>query len=71
MYDITDFVAQHPGGPQRIMLAAGGSVDSFWAMYAQHQQEQVLKMLEEMRIGDLVRPCCPMLHSLAACPLQA
>ena len=26
----TDFVQSHPGGPQRIMLAAGGSVDSFW-----------------------------------------
>ena len=30
VYDITDFIEQHPGGAARIMLAAGGSVDSFW-----------------------------------------
>ena len=30
VYDITNFIEQHPGGAARIMLAAGGSVDSFW-----------------------------------------
>ena len=40
------------------MLAAGGSVDSFWAMYQQHQQEQVLKLLEGYRIGNLVSEVC-------------
>ena len=37
------------------MLAAGGSVDSFWAMYAQHKTQQVQQLLEGYRIGDLVR----------------
>ncbi len=34
VYDITDFVAQHPGGASKIMLAAGGAVDPFWNMCA-------------------------------------
>ncbi len=55
MYDITDFIGQHPGGAKRIMLAAGGSVDSFWAMYAQHQKKEVAELLEGYRIGSLVR----------------
>ena len=55
VYDITDFIGQHPGGAKRIMLAAGGSVDSFWAMYAQHQKKEVSELLEGYRIGSLVR----------------
>jgi len=55
VYDITDFIGQHPGGAKRIMLAAGGSVDSFWAMYAQHQKKEVSDLLEGYRIGSLVR----------------
>ena len=58
MYDITEFVGQHPGGAKRIMLAAGGSVDSFWAMYAQHQKKEVAQLLEAYRIGSLVRARC-------------
>ena len=51
-------VDQHPGGGARIMLAAGGAIDPFWAMYAQHQTAEVRKLLETYRIGDLVRHCC-------------
>lgn len=36
------------------MLAAGGAIDPFWAMYAQHQNAEVRKILETYRIGDLV-----------------
>ena len=39
------------------MLAAGGAIDPFWAMYAQHQTAEVRKLLETYRIGDLVRQC--------------
>lgn len=41
VYDVTKFVEQHPGGAQRLMLAAGGAIDPFWAMYQQHNNEQV------------------------------
>jgi sulfite oxidase len=35
VYDVTEWLDQHPGGAQRLMLAAGGAIDPFWAMYAQ------------------------------------
>ena len=40
VYDVTKFVEQHPGGTARIMLAAGGAIDPFWAMYQQHNTDQ-------------------------------
>ncbi len=51
-------VDQHPGGGARIMLAAGGAIDPFWAMYAQHKTAEVRKILESYRIGDLVSTSC-------------
>ncbi len=54
VYDVTDFLDMHPGGAQRLMLAAGGAIDPFWAMYAQHNTEEVRNMLEGYRIGELV-----------------
>jgi sulfite oxidase len=41
VYDITEFVESHPGGPDKIVLAAGGPLEPYWAMYAQHKQQQV------------------------------
>ena len=53
VYDITDFLARHPGS-KNILMAAGGSVEPFWEIYAVHKNNmQVLNMLEEYRIGNL------------------
>lgn len=52
VYDITDFIELHPGG-ERIMLAAGGALEPFWAMYAVHKQEHVLDILKGYKIGEL------------------
>ncbi len=30
VYDITDFIKDHPGGSDRVQLAAGGPVEPFW-----------------------------------------
>lgn len=38
VYDITDFLANHPGGVDKIMTAAGGALEPFWALYRQHLQ---------------------------------
>ena len=34
-------------------MAAGGSVEPFWSLYAQHKTEQVMKILESLRIGNV------------------
>jgi sulfite oxidase len=52
VYDVTEFVPSHPGG-NVILLAAGGSVEPFWDMYAQHREAFVYELLEEMRVGNL------------------
>ncbi|RWS17559.1 putative sulfite oxidase-like protein [Dinothrombium tinctorium] len=52
VYDVTDFVHEHPGG-DNIMMGAGGAVDPFWELYAVHKNEKVLDILEKYRIGNL------------------
>lgn len=41
MYDVTDWADIHPGGTSKLMLAAGGAIDPFWALYQQHNTAQV------------------------------
>ena len=55
VYDITEFVEAHPGGVEKIMMSAGGAIDPFWALYAQHKTESVLEVLSGFRIGTLYR----------------
>ena len=50
VYDITEFVAMHPGG-DKILLAAGGALEPFWALYAVHSQDHVLEILSEYKVG--------------------
>lgn len=52
VYDITDFIAKHPGG-DNIMLGAGSAIDPFWAIYQQHNNKEILTLLEFYRIGNL------------------
>ncbi|XP_059477284.1 sulfite oxidase [Neocloeon triangulifer] len=53
VYDITEFIPKHPGGGEKIMMAAGGSVDPFWMIYGVHRNQDILNMLEQYRIGNL------------------
>jgi sulfite oxidase len=53
VYDVTDFIKQHPGGSERIMLAAGSSVDPFWTLYQQHFTKDVQAILKQYQIGRL------------------
>ena len=55
VYDITAFINAHPGGAQKIRLAAGGSVEPFWRVYKQHLEEDagVASILAELRVGTL------------------
>jgi sulfite oxidase len=52
VYDITDFIESHPGG-EKILLAAGNGIDTFWKMYPQHMTPEVIKILESLRVGNL------------------
>jgi sulfite oxidase len=45
VYDITEFVKVHPGGADKIMMAAGGSIDPFWEMYPFHKVDSVKSLL--------------------------
>jgi cytochrome b involved in lipid metabolism len=54
VYDITKFVHNHPGG-DKILMAAGGSVEPFWLMYAVHNTPETLALLEQHRIGKVIR----------------
>mmetsp|Transcript_9427 Transcript_9427/g.34598 ORF Transcript_9427/g.34598 Transcript_9427/m.34598 type:complete len:574 (-) Transcript_9427:105-1826(-) len=54
VYDITDFIANHPGGADKIILAAGKDVEAFWHIYRQHYNSDTpLKIMEELQIGVL------------------
>uniref|UniRef100_A0A1L8EIL4 sulfite oxidase n=1 Tax=Haematobia irritans TaxID=7368 RepID=A0A1L8EIL4_HAEIR len=52
VYDITKFIPKHPGS-DKIMLGAGSAIDPFWAIYQQHNTEEILTMLEKYRIGNI------------------
>lgn len=41
VYDITEFIASHPGGASRISMAAGGALEPFWKLYALHMKDEV------------------------------
>ena len=54
VYDITKFVVNHPGGQDKIMLAAGGDIEKFWNLYKQHlNNKYAMEILAEMYIGVL------------------
>ncbi|POM81716.1 Sulfite oxidase [Phytophthora palmivora] len=63
VYDITKFIASHPGGT-KILLAAGNSIDPFWQLYAAHNHADVHKILETLRIGNLREEDVKMLEKL-------
>ncbi|KAJ3412338.1 hypothetical protein HDV05_000935 [Chytridiales sp. JEL 0842] len=53
VYDISEFIPIHPGG-EKILLAAGQSIDPFWAIFSVHNTKETRALLETYRIGDLV-----------------
>jgi sulfite oxidase len=53
VYDVSRFVAMHPGGAAKLLLAAGGALEPYWALYAQHAKPEVRALLETYRIGRL------------------
>ncbi|KIW95238.1 uncharacterized protein Z519_03822 [Cladophialophora bantiana CBS 173.52] len=52
VFDITDWIAAHPGGPV-ILHAVGCSIDPYWNIFTIHQKQDVYDVLEEYFIGDI------------------
>lgn len=53
VYDVTNFVPQHPGGKEKILQAAGSQVESFWNIYRQHYTENITILLRKYKIGEI------------------
>ena len=50
---MTDFIPLHPGA-DKLLLAAGGSIEPFWDILAVHKENQAIHdRLESYRIGNL------------------
>ncbi|KAJ0159082.1 Sulfite oxidase [Colletotrichum tanaceti] len=64
VYDITDWVAAHPGGDV-ILRAAGGAVEPYWDIFSIHRQQidSVLAILEGYKIGEVDAADLPLLLS--------
>ena len=53
VYDVTDFLPLHPGA-DKLLLAAGGSIEPFWDILAVHKENQAIHdRLESYRIGNI------------------
>eukprot|EP00977_Amphora_coffeiformis_P003825 scaffold766_cov179-Amphora_coffeaeformis.AAC.8 len=54
VYDTTDFIANHPGGSEKIMMAAGSAIEPYWYTYRQHFASDLpMRLMEHMAIGRL------------------
>ena len=40
VYDVTEFIAEHPGG-DKLLIGAGGPIEPFWSLYAVHKKPYV------------------------------
>lgn len=52
VYDITDWIPNHPGG-EVILRAAGGSIDQYWKIFSIHEKQDVYDILDQYKIGRL------------------
>lgn len=54
IYDVTDFIPNHPGGSEKIMQAAGTAIEPFWYLYRQHFASDLpMKLMEHLAVGRL------------------
>ncbi|KAK4540681.1 hypothetical protein LTR36_009012 [Oleoguttula mirabilis] len=52
VYDVTDWVPNHPGG-EVILRAVGGSLEPYWNIFTIHQKQDVYDILEQYFIGKI------------------
>ena len=52
VYDITDWVPNHPGG-EVILRAVGGNIEPYWNIFTIHKKQEVHDILEQYLIGEI------------------
>ena len=52
VYDITDWIPNHPGG-EVILRAVGGVIDKYWDIFTIHKKQDVYDILEQYYVGDI------------------
>lgn len=52
VYDVTEWVPNHPGGDV-ILRGVGGAVDPYWKIFSIHNKQEVYDILEQYYIGDI------------------
>lgn len=51
---MTEWRLNHPGGPERIQLAAGKDLGPFWSVYGNHLEDAAtVELLQQMQVGVL------------------
>lgn len=53
VYDVTKFAKHHPGGTDKILMAAGGRIDPYWNIYKIHDNKDISNILDKYLIGEL------------------
>lgn len=54
VYDVTQFIPNHPGGTEKILTAAGSAIEPFWFLYRQHFASDLpMRLMEHMVVGRL------------------
>jgi cytochrome b involved in lipid metabolism len=54
VYDVTNFINNHPGGSDKILQAAGTAIEPYWYLYRQHFNSDLpMRLMERMAIGQL------------------
>jgi len=53
VYDITEFIREHPGGAEALVSAGGQDIAAIWQKYQVHFRKDVMSTLDTYRIGTL------------------
>jgi len=53
VYDATDFTLGHPGGTDRLLMAAGMDLEPFFKIYTEHYRGHVIPFMQRFKIGKL------------------
>ena len=53
VYDLTSFAKNHPGGSDKLHMAAGGPIEPWWQMYPFHKEKNIISLLDEYKVGQL------------------